>query len=75
MTKLLQKAFEEAEQLLSPEEQDALAYVLLGFVEDERKWDAAFSNPKSQSLLERLVAEALEEERAEKTDKLDPDAL
>ena len=75
MTSLLKRAFEEAEQLLSPDEQDALARSLLDFVGDERKWDAAFSTPKSKSLLERLASVALEEERAGKTDKLDPDAL
>ena len=75
VTKLLKRAFEEAEQILSVEEQDRLARSLLDFIGDERKWTAAFGSSKSQSLLERLASEALEEERLAKTDKLDPDTL
>lgn len=57
MTKMLERAISEVKQL--PESnQDAIAQLILEEIEDERKWDAAFSNPKSELLLEKLLAEA-----------------
>jgi hypothetical protein len=75
VTSLLRQALDRAAEVLSAEEQDELARTLLGFIENERKWDAAFSSPQSLRLLERLAADALQDDRVGKTDKLDPDAL
>jgi len=72
MTKLLEKAFAEASSL-PPAEQDAVANWLLAELASERRWDEAFA--RSGSVLERLADEALDDHRAGRTRKLDPDAL
>jgi hypothetical protein len=72
MTKLLQKAFDEASKL--PEgEQDALGRILLDELASERRWDELFAG--SHDLLTELADEALAEHRAGRTAKLDPDKL
>lgn len=72
MTKLLEKAFEEASRL-SEKEQDALARALLEELASERRWDELFSG--SHDLLNELAKEALEEHRAGRTEELDPQKL
>ena len=72
MTKVLEKAFDEASKL-SESEQDALGEWLLAEIESEREWDRAFA--RSQDLLARLAEEALAEHRRGQTDELDPDKL
>ncbi len=72
MTKLLEKALLRAEQL-PEEQQDAIASLILEEIEDEARWDEAFS--RSLDVLERLAAEADEEDRAGLTEELDPDSL
>ncbi len=72
MTKLLERAFKEAEKL-SKEEQDKLARVLLDELATERRWDELFAG--SQDILDQLADEALEEHRAGRTKELDPDKL
>lgn len=64
MTKLLQKAFEEAAKL-PDEAQDQLAAQLLQDLADEAHWDEAFA--ASSDALERLAAEARAELRAGRT--------
>lgn len=60
MTKLLEKAFEEAARL--PEvEQNALAKWLLEELHSERQWARAFS--ESEDVLDILADEALTEKR------------
>jgi hypothetical protein len=72
MTKLLQKAFDEASKL--PEaEQDALGRVLLEELASERRWEQLFAG--SQDLLAELADEALAEHRAGRTEKLTPEKL
>jgi len=72
VTELLQQAFAEASKL--PErDQDALAALLLGEMESDRRWDETFAG--SQDLLSRLAEEALAEHRAGLTQVLDPDRL
>jgi hypothetical protein len=72
MTKLLQKAFDEASKL--PEaEQDALGRVLLEELASERRWEEFFAG--SHDLLAELADEALAEHRAGRTEKLDPEKL
>ena len=72
MAKLLEKAFREASKL-PEQEQDALARAVLDELASERRWDELFA--ASRDLLEELAKEALEEHRAGRTKKLDPDRL
>jgi hypothetical protein len=72
MTYLLEKAVAQAKQL-PKEQQDAIAALILAEIEDEARWDAAFA--RSHDVLERLAAEAEEEDRQGITEELDPDAL
>jgi len=60
MTKLLERAFDEAAKL-SEKEQDALARVLLDELASERRWEELFS--ASHDLLGQLADEALAEHR------------
>ncbi len=72
MTKLLEKAFEEAAKL-PQEAQDSLAKFLLEELASEREWDELFS--KSTDLLSELAQEALADHAAGRTAELDPDKL
>ncbi len=72
MTKLLEKAFEEAAKLPSAA-QDSLARFLLEELASEREWDALFS--ESPDLLSELAQEALADHAAGRTTELDPDKL
>jgi len=72
MTKLLQRAFDEASKLPDGE-QDALGRVLLEELASERRWGELFAG--SEDLLAELADQALAEHRAGRTDKLDPEKL
>jgi hypothetical protein len=72
MTKLLQKAFDEASKLPDAE-QDTLGRILLDELASERRWDDLFA--RSHDLLAELADKALAEHRAGRTEKLDPDKL
>ncbi len=72
MTELLRKAFEEASKL-PPQEQDALASVLLDEIDGEQEWDSALT--ETQDRLASLADAALAEHRAGKTDTLDPEKM
>lgn len=72
MTDLLEKAFEEAAKL-PPDEQDAIASLLLAELESERRWDERFAG--SQDELAQLAEQALEEDDAGRTEELIPDEL
>jgi hypothetical protein len=72
MTKLLEKAFEEASKL--PEvDQNALAKWVLDELRSERGWEKAFA--ESEDVLEKLADEAMAEKRKGKTIPLDLDRL
>ncbi|HEY3352661.1 MAG TPA: hypothetical protein VGQ83_05400 [Polyangia bacterium] len=72
MTKLLQKAFDEAQRL--PEgDQDSLARWLLRELESDRRWEALLA--ESPETLEELADEALGEHTRGRTQRLDPDRL
>ena len=60
MTKLLEKAFDEASQL-PEEEQDAFAAFLLSELESERKWEELLEG--SQDKLSDLASEAFSAHR------------
>lgn len=72
MTKLLQRAFEEASKL-SEGEQDALGRILLEELASERRWEELFAG--SHDILAELADQALAEHRAGQTEKLDPEKL
>ena len=67
MTELLKKAFHAASQL-PPEQQDAVAAMLLAELESERQWDDLFE--RSQDFLAKMADEALAEDEAGETEPL-----
>jgi hypothetical protein len=72
MTKLLERAFEEASKL--PEiTQNALAKWLMEEMKDEKKWEMTFA--ETEDVLERLADEALLADKQGKTNPLDVDRL
>ena len=72
MTELLERAFKRV-RALPDGEQDAIATLILEELEDEACWDKTFA--RTQDALAKLAAEALAEDRAGKTEVLDPDKL
>ena len=72
MTKLLERAFEQASKL--PEvEQNALARWLLQEFESDRTWDNLFA--ESEDVLAKLADEAALADRNGKTEPMDPEKL
>jgi hypothetical protein len=71
MTRLLEKAFEEASKL-PEEDQDALAEMLLNELASEERWTEAFA--KSQDKLALLAKEALIEFEQGKTRLIEEDS-
>ncbi len=72
MTNLLEKAFEHASRL-PPEQQDALAKLLLDEIEADSAWDVTFA--KSPTVLASLASEALHEKNSGGACPLVPDEL
>lgn len=72
MTELLKKAFREAEKL-TPEQQDALASLVLAELESERRWEETFE--RSQDALAELADQAVRDDEAGRTEELIPDEL
>jgi hypothetical protein len=72
MTELLRQAIAQIEKL-PPDQQDAIATMILEELEDEHRWDESFT--RSPDLLCKLAAEAMAEYRAGKTQELDPETL
>ena len=72
MTELLEEAFAKVTRL-PDHQQNALARSLMDELESERRWSRAFET--SQGLLAELAREALEDDRAGRTEPLDPDRL
>ena len=70
MTELLKKAFRAASRL-PPEQQDAVATMLLAELESERQWDDAFA--RSQDFLAKMADDAIAEDEAGETDLLATD--
>ena len=71
MTRLLERAFEEASKL-PEEEQNALAEMLLNDLASEERWTEAFA--KSQDKLSLLAKEALKEFKQGKTKLIEDDS-
>jgi hypothetical protein len=72
MTELLERAIAKL-KTLPASEQDAIAAMILEELEDDRRWDDAFS--RSPDILAKLAATALAEYHAGKTQELDPETL
>lgn len=72
MTRSLQDVFAMAARL-TPEQQDALAALILAELEAEPQWQAALHRTPGE--LGRLAREAVEEYRAGRTEPLDPDTV
>jgi hypothetical protein len=68
MTALLEKALSKV-NALRPEEQDALASLILEEIQSEKRWDELFTG--SQGELSRLAEQAIAEYKAGKTTPLD----
>lgn len=71
MTKLLEKAFEVATKL-SPEQQDALAAIVLDEISSEQRWDEAFAS--SQDALSALAKDALKAHAGGRSTPLNQDS-
>ena len=69
MTKLLEQAWAEVAKL-RPEEQDAIAAIVLEEIASERRWDELFA--KSQDVLQRMADEAREDIAAGRSRPFDP---
>jgi hypothetical protein len=72
MTELLDSAIAKL-KTLPASEQDAIAAMILEELEDNMRWDKAFSS--SPDALAKLAATAMTEYRAGKTQELDPKTL
>lgn len=72
MTELLEQAFAKL-KTLPASEQDAIATIIIEELEDEIRWDKAFSS--SQNTLAKLAAEAMAEYHAFQTQELDLETL
>jgi hypothetical protein len=70
MTALLEKAMKHV-NALPPEEQDAVASLILEEIESEKRWDELFAG--SQGQLAQLAREAIAEYKTGKTKPLDPE--
>ena len=68
MTTLLEKAFDEARKLPSPE-QDALGAIILEEIADESRWAKTFA--ETQGKLAELADQALAELKAGRTSPLE----
>jgi hypothetical protein len=72
MTELLEQAISRL-KTLTPNDQNAIATLILEELEDDRRWDESFA--RSPDLLAKLAAEAMAEYHAGKTQELDPETL
>lgn len=74
MTDLLERVFARAKEL--PEaQQNAIAELWLAELEDERRWNAAFSSIASQAWLEEQAALVRAAIREKRTKPLEPNDL
>lgn len=72
MTELLEQAIARL-KTLTPNDQNAIATLILEELEDDQRWDESFA--RSPDLLAKLAAEAMAEYHAGKTQELDPETL
>ncbi len=69
MIEQLRKAVEQAAQR-SEEEQRVMAELLFEAMDAEQRWEELFSDPRSEQLLARMVAEAIAEDEAGETEEI-----
>jgi hypothetical protein len=74
MVERLRQAFTLAEQQ-SEQQQEALATLLLDEMNDEDHWDSLFADPRSPSLLARLVEEARRDDKAQRVELIAGDTF
>ena len=74
MIERLKQAFEQAEQR-SEAEQELLARLLLEEMQSGERWTALFADPRSEELLEKLVAAAIAEDDAGETEEITGDGF
>jgi hypothetical protein len=72
MTELLEKALAEVSNL-SPEDQDAIASLIIDVLEDERQWEVAFA--ASQDKLAKVAEKVREDIRTGRMRKMGLDEL
>ncbi|MBD1827965.1 hypothetical protein NDI47_21175 [Microcoleus vaginatus GB1-A2] len=72
MTELLEQAISRL-KTLTPNDQNAIATLILEELEDDQRWDESFA--RSPDLLAKVAAEAMAEYHAGKTQELDPETL
>jgi len=72
MIERLRQTFALAEQR---SEQEVLAALLLEGMHAAERWEALFADPRSDRLLEQLVAEALAEDAAGETEEIAGDTF
>ena len=63
MIKQLEDAFKEAAQL-SEDEQMLIAECIRQIISSEKRWQELFNDPRSEHVLDKMVAEALAEDEA-----------
>jgi hypothetical protein len=69
MTEVLEQAISHL-KTFPASEQDVIASMILEELEDDLRWNKAFTD--SSDVLDKLAATAMSEHRADKTQKLDP---
>jgi hypothetical protein len=74
MIERLKVAFDLAEQL-SENEQQALADLLIEEIRASQRWSDLFNDPRSEKVLERLVAEAITEDDAGESEEITADTF
>lgn len=74
MIERLRQAFALAEQR-SEEEQAVLADLIIEELRATERWKALFADPRSDTLLDRLVGEALAEDEAGETEEITGDTF
>jgi hypothetical protein len=74
MIKSLEEAFKEVAQL-PEDEQQHIVEVIRQEITSEKRWQTLFNDPRSERLLERLVAEALAEDAAGETEEIIGDSF
>ncbi len=74
MLKSLEEAFKEVAQL-PEDEQQHIVEVIRQEITSEKRWQTLFHDPRSERLLESLVAEALAEDAAEETAEIIGDSF
>lgn len=74
MTPMMAALIEEI-VALPAEQQDQLAERIRAEMEEDLRWDALFADPRSENLLSKLAAEALEEYNRGETLPLDPETI